>query len=511
MQQCSIKEFFAERTVLVMGLGRFGGGSDSAEFAAKAGANVIVTDLAEKQQLSESVGRLKQFANINFHLGQHWESDFQTADIIIVNPAVPGDSRFLKIAARHKKVITSQVSLFFRFCPAPTIGVTGTNGKSTTAALTAHLLRAGAQASGTNYSSVRLGGNIGNAPLLTVLDQIGATDLVVLELSSFHGEQLAEIGEGPDVAVLTNLVPNHLDRHGTFANYCAAKENIFKFQNRSQKSEDRSQKTEVAKQNAIRNTHDAIRDTSHGSRVTSHGYRPAVSVFNAEDEIGTEWFEKYASQKNRVCLKFSAEDLSAETLKAYTLPGPANRSNLAAAVCVARYFGVTDENINNSLPYFKPLPYRLELVAEKNGIRWYNDSISTTPESTIAALDAFEQPKIIIAGGYDKHLCFDHLGRHIGRKCKAAILIGATAETIASAIRNSSRVACDSSLGSRVTGHGPRLKVVDSLADAVDSSAQLAVSGDVVLLSPACASYDMFDNFEHRGREFIRLVQALKY
>ncbi len=462
MQECSIKGFFAGRTVLVMGLGRFGGGVDAAEFAAKAAAKVIVTDLADKQQLSESVGRLKQFANIEFHLGEHRESDFEKADIIIVNAAVPQDSRFLKIAARHKKVITSQVSLFFRFCPARTIGVTGTNGKSTTAALTAHLLRAGLQAGGTNYSTVRLGGNIGNAPLLTVLDQIGTSDLVVLELSSFQGEQLAEIEKGPDVAVLTNLTANHLDRHSSFANYCAAKENIFKFQN-------------------------------------CNSSRPAVSVFNAEDEVGTEWFEKYASQKNRVCLKFSPEDLSAETLKVYTLPGPANRFNLAAAVCVARYFGVTDETIKSSLPQFKTLPHRLEFVAERNGVRWYNDSISTTPESTIAALEAFEQPKIIIAGGYDKHLSFDELARQIARKCKAAILMGATAETIAPAIEKES--------ATENTEGKIKVDVVDSLADAVDSAAGLAVSGDIVLLSPGCASYDMFDNFEHRGREFIRLVR----
>lgn len=469
MQQCSIKGFFAGRTVLVMGLGRFGGGADSAEFAARAGAKVIVTDLADKQQLSESLRQLKELTDIEFHLGEHRESDFETADIVIVNPAVPKDNRFLKIAARCNKVITSQISLFFRFCPARTIGVTGTNGKSTTAALTAHLLTAGAQAEGTNYSAVRLGGNIGNAPLLTVLDQIDTSDLVVLELSSFQGEQLAEIEKGPDVAVLTNLVPNHLDRHGSFANYCAAKENIFKFQNRNSS-------------------------------------RPAVSIFNAEDEIGTEWFQKYKNQRGRMCLKFSPEDLPAETLKAYTLPGPANRFNLAAAVCVARYFGVTDESINKSLPYFKPLPHRLELVAERNGVRWYNDSVSTTPESTIAALEAFEQPKIIIAGGYDKHLCFDQLGRHIAQKAKAAILIGQTAETIASAINKG--------LATEVTENTEqKIKVglVDSLADAVSLANDLAVPGDVVLLSPACASYDMFDNFEHRGREFIRLVKALRY
>jgi UDP-N-acetylmuramoylalanine--D-glutamate ligase len=458
------KEFFTGKKVLVMGLGRFGGGADAAEFAVKAGAKVTVTDLAGQQQLADSVDRLKRFTDIEFHLGCHRESDFKTADIVIVNPAVPDDDRFLKIARQHNKFITSQINIFFQLCPATIIGVTGTNGKSTTAALIAHLLDAGIKQKDFEYSNIFFSGNIGNRPLLAVIDQIGPADVVVLELSSFQTKQLAQIQKAPQVALLTNITPNHLDRHGSFADYCAAKENIFRFQ-----------KCDVN--------------------------RPAVSVFNAEDKIGAEWFEKYKSQTGWVCMQFSVDDISDQLRREFSLPGRANLSNLAAAVCVAGHFGVTDETIKSSLSEFKSLPHRLELVAERNGVRWYNDSISTTPESSIAALAAFGEPKIIIAGGYDKHLSFDELGRQIACKCKAAILMGATAKKIASAIRNSS-------VGSRATRHGPRVEVVDTLADAVDSAAQLATSGDIVLLSPGCASYDMFDNFQHRGREFIKLVQG---
>ncbi|GAI89668.1 unnamed protein product, partial [marine sediment metagenome] len=216
------KGFFTGKKILIMGLGRFGGGVDAAEFAVKAGAKVVVTDLAQPQQLADSVDRLKKFADIEFHLGGHKESDFEWADVIIVNPAVPDDNRFLKIACRHNKFITSQVNIFFQLCPATIIGVTGTNGKSTTAALLAHLLR--------SHEKVWLGGNIGHQPLLAVIDRIGPADMVVLELSSFQTKQLAQIQKGPEVSVLTNLTPNHLDRHGSFADYCAAKENIFRFQ-----------------------------------------------------------------------------------------------------------------------------------------------------------------------------------------------------------------------------------------------------------------------------------------
>jgi UDP-N-acetylmuramoylalanine--D-glutamate ligase len=225
--------------------------------------------------------------------------------------------------------------------------------------------------------------------------------------------------------------------------------------------------------------------------------RPAVSIFNAEDKIAAEWFEKYSKDAGRICIRFSTDDVSKEIRDSFTLPGRANLSNLAAAIAIAKYFGIDDNSINNSLPDFKPLPHRIELVEQINGVSWYNDSIATTPQSAIAALEAFDQPKIIIAGGYDKDLPFDELGQKIATNAKAAILIGQTAPKIADAIQLFPEA-------------GTKIEIVDSLAEAVQLAARLAVNGDVVLLSPACASYDMFDNFQHRGREFTKLVRALK-
>ena len=286
----------------------------------------------------------------------------------------------------------------------------------------------------------------------------------MLELSSFQLEQLARIKKAPEVALLTNLVPNHLDRYGTFSDYCAAKENIFKLQKLDENN-------------------------------------PAVSVFNAEDEIGAGWFEKYKKDVGRICVKFSADDLSEEIREQFALPGRANLSNLAAAVAIARRFGIEDEQIKDCLPGFKPLAHRLELVGQINGVKWYNDSKATTPESAIAALEAFESAEggvIIIAGGYDKNLSFDEFGERIAQRARAAILIGQTAGKIASAI--------EKKLATEKSEKGTKIKVVNSLAEAVNLAERLAVSGDVVLLSPGCASYDMFDNFEHRGKEFVKLV-----
>ena len=515
---------FAAKKVLIMGLGRFGGGVDVAEFAARAGARVIVTDLASSEQLSNSIDKLEEFPDIEFHLGSHDPADFMQADVIIANPAVPGDNEFLQLARRSNKFVTSQINIFFELCPTKIIGITGANGKSTTTALTAHLLKhAGDQRRATSdehviaspslrsrinsakqsqttqyairntqYETVWLSGNIGNQPLLTILDKIKADDLVVLELSSFQLEQLAEIRKAPKIALLTNLTPNHLDRHGTFTNYCAAKENIFKFQK--------------------------LNDNC-----------PAVSIFNAQDKIAVEWFKKYSEDDGRICIKFSTSDISKEIRDSFTLPGRANLSNLAAAIAIAKHFGIDNDSIKNSLPEFKPLPHRLEFVGRINGVSWYNDSIATTPQSAIAALEAFDQPKIIIAGGYDKNLPFDELGQKIAANAKAAIFLGQTAQKIALAINKSLRAKKafspersrrGSNLKQRNTQSCPergrrdairnmKVELVDSLAQAVRLANRLAESGDVILLSPACASYDMFDNFQHRGEQFCQLVRAL--
>ncbi|HSV26667.1 MAG TPA: Mur ligase family protein, partial [Sedimentisphaerales bacterium] len=247
---------FKGKTVLVFGLGRFGGGVDSARYAHRCGANVIVTDFLAEAKLADSLQDLSDCAGISYRLGRHEKSDFEKADIIIVNPAVPPSHELLSYARSLGKTITSQMRIFLGACPAKTAGITGTNGKSTTTALTAHLLNSGIGQAGYPYRKVWLGGNIGNQPLLCVLDEMQKNDLVVLELSSFQLEQLSDSGLAPHASLFTNLAPNHLDRHGTYADYAAAKENIF-----------RLQKCDVKD--------------------------PVLSVFNADDEIGAAWYAKY--------------------------------------------------------------------------------------------------------------------------------------------------------------------------------------------------------------------------
>jgi UDP-N-acetylmuramoylalanine--D-glutamate ligase len=452
-------DLFAGKRVLVMGLGRFGGGLDAAQFAARRAGRVIVTDLAPPEKLTDSVRQLEGFTNIEFHLGGHDPADFEQADIVIANPAVPPNNQFLDLARRKGRLVTSQMGVFFQLCPARIVGITGANGKSTTTSLTAHLLdHAGSDRS---FGRVWLSGNIGDQPLLTILDQIAPDDVVVLEISSFQVEQLSDLGVGPHVALLTNLTPNHLDRYGTFEAYCQAKEGLFKHQRLDAAS-------------------------------------PAVSIFNAEDPIASQWFDKYSGQPGRRCVKFSADDVSESIRSVYTLPGRVYRSNLAAAMAVARSLGIGDDPMKMALPSFKALPHRLEFIAKVDGVAWYNDSKATTPPSSIVALESFDCPEIIIAGGYDKHLPFDELGVKIAEKAKAAILIGQTAGKIADAIR------------AAPNGAAFPIESAKSLAEAVESARRLAVAGEVVLLSTACASYDMFENYQQRGNQFAQLVRQMQ-
>jgi len=452
----------AGRKVLVMGLGRFGGGVDAARYAAQAGAKVVVTDKAGEGKLRDSIGQLSDLPEIEYHLGRHDAEDFATADVVIANPAIPSDNEFLQIARRSGRTVASQVGLFFQSCPARIIGITGANGKSTTTTLTAHILEhARPDSPKHTYGRVWLSGNIGDKPLLTILDQIRPDDLVVLEISSFQIDQLAQIRKAPKVSLLTNLTPNHLDRYGTFEAYCASKEALFSLQ-------------------------------------TLDPSDPAISIFNAEDLIARSWLAKYGPQAGRTCVQFSADDISSDLRAPYALPGRANLSNLAAARAIARSFGVSDAAIRSCLSSFKALPHRLELVAEGRGVRWYNDSKATTPEGTMVALSAFECPMILIAGGYDKHTPFDELGKKIASGTKATILIGQTARMIADAVQ--------------AAQHDDRkadVRFAGSLAEAVETAGRLAVAGDVVVLSPACASYDMFENYQQRGRMFGELARRI--
>jgi len=443
MYDSTIPKNWADKKVLVMGLGRFGGGVGACRFLAERAARITVTDLAGEVELAESVEQLRGL-QITFHLGGHQEDDFTNSDLIVVNPAVRRNSHWLKLATENNVPLTSEMNLFFEYCPAPIVGITGSNGKSTTTAMIGEVLK--------EKYKVWVGGNIGQDSLLAKVDQIRRDDVVVLELSSFQLYDLAQLERSPHMAVVTNIAPNHLDWHGTMDEYIKAKKNVFRFQ-------------------------------------TQDDYL----VLNREDKELIKWGRMSKSE----VIWFPSKNMERIELK---MPGRHNQVNASAALAVGEIYGVKQEVARDVLRGFSGLPHRLEMVREFEGVRYYNDSISTTPESTIAAIEAFEEEKVLILGGYDKKISFDQLVRKVVGSVEAVVLLGQVRDTLAEMIEKEKQ-----SRNEKL----PNCEKADDFDHAVALARKLARPGSVALLSPACASYDMFRNFQQRGERFRQLVDSI--
>lgn len=370
-------------------------------------------------------------------------------DAVVVTPGMRKDAGPL---ARARVPLYTEAGLVLALSPAPTVGITGSAGKTTTTTLVGRVAQRW-------KPRTLVGGNIG-LPLLDRLDQVGPDDLVVLELSSFQLE-LAETS--PHVAALLNVRPNHLDHHGTFAAYLAAKQRIYRFQ---------------------------------GPEDTA--------VFNAADPVCAACAAEAPGRVVRFGDGGEARIAGGRILfrerpvlpvADIRLPGEHNRDNVLAATAVAGVLGAPLELVAEVVRAFEGVEHRLETVRLRGGVRWVNDSIATAPDRTEAALRSFEEPVVLLAGGYDKGLPFDGLAPLICRRVRLLVLFGATAARIAAAVA--------------AAGGGPDVRRVPDLAAAVALAAAEAREGEVVLLSPACASYDQFRNFEERGRAFKELVQAL--
>jgi len=465
------KEHWRAKRVTVAGLGTFGGQVAAAKFFAALGAKVTVTDRKPESALGESMSELRAL-DMRFVLGGHDEGDFANADLVVASPAIPESSPYLAAAEKAGVPITHEMDIFFQVSRAPIIAVTGSNGKSTTAGLLGQILDR-CLSGGRGGSSIRkvwLGGNIGRS-LLPDAAAIEADDLVVLELSSFQLEDLGALRLSPHGAVVTNLTPNHLDRHVTFANYAAAKRNITLWQK--------------AGDFLVLNADDPNLSgwEKTAARVAYFGN------FAAGKSDGV-----YVSAKSLVSIA-DGRQTTVRVPKGWKLMGAHNLSNLAAACAAAREAGVALADATAAAEDFKPLPHRLEYVATANGVRFYNDSIATTPESAEVALDSFAGPIVLIAGGSDKGVDLSRFARKAGLRVKALVAIGKTADAIV-----------DEARGARSD-----LAVIRAggLEEAVRSAYEAAAPGDVVLLSPACASYDMFNNFEERGDLFRAYARKL--
>ncbi len=384
--------------VTVMGLGLFGGGVGAARFAVQQDAKVTVTDLRSAEQLTESLDALNGLP-IRYVLGRHEEADFEGADIVIASPAVPVQSPFLARARDAGAHLTTEILLVAERCRGNVIAVTGSNGKTTTTSLIGAILSI-------HDARTVTGGNLGKS-LLETVDQIAPGTPVVLELSSFQLEWLGPVHWYPHVAVITNLTPNHLDRHGTFASYVEAKRQIVAYQ--------------PAEAHAVLNARDEnVRALRSMTSARVHWFDSANAL-----QDGT-WLEEgnvVSSIRGPVHYVMPASEVP--------LPGAHNLENVLAAVAATEIMGVPVPAIRSAVSSFRPVEHRLELVRTVNGVRYFNDSIATTPESAICALRAFpEKTLLLIAGGYDKKTPFDSLGAEIAKRAAALITVGATSDKI---------------------------------------------------------------------------------
>ncbi|HJO47834.1 MAG TPA: UDP-N-acetylmuramoyl-L-alanine--D-glutamate ligase [Candidatus Scalindua sp.] len=464
MNQKSIpKESYKDKKVTVMGLGLFGGGVGAAKFLVSQGADVMVTDLKSAEELSASLKMLNGLP-VKFRLGEHSEEDFADADMLIVNPAVPDDSSFLQIACDNDVQIDSELNIFFRFVHAPVIGITGSNGKSTTTSLLGEMLKeAGIK--------TWVGGNIG-VSLLEHLDEIKPDDVVVLEISSFQLELLSRIEMSPHISIVTNIAPNHLDRHKTMENYIDSKKTIIHYQTEDDYT--------------ILNYDDpALREWE--GECKSH-----ILWFSATKELEHGAFLK----DNEIIINHNSKRNVITCPTQTNIKGIHNRQNIMAASYAAIAMHADVESIKNAIAGFTGLEHRLEYVDTINEVQYYNDSKATTPEAAIAGIKAFDSPTILIAGGYNKKVSLNQFAQECVRNTKYVILVGETANNIQELIQSERA--------------GLEVYVATSLDESVRKAYEIAEDSDVVLLSPACASYGMFTNYEERGKKFKELVYRLE-
>ena len=451
-------ESLRHKTVAVIGIGV--SNTPLLELLLAEGIRVTACDKRSREQMGEQAEHLEQLG-CELHLGADYLKDLD-ADVIFRTPGLRPDVPEIAACVDRGAVLTSEMEVFFEVCPCTIIAVTGSDGKTTTTTIIAELLKAAGK-------RVWVGGNIGH-PLLCEADGMLATDYAVLELSSF---QLMTMKHSPHIAVVTNLAPNHLDVHRDMAEYVAAKENIF----RHQSGED------VAVFNADNDiTAEQSRRAPGRARLFSRQGEVADGVFLRGEDI--------------VC-RSGGHERVVMTTGDIKIPGVHNVENYMAAIAAVDGL-VPGEVIRDFAREFGGVEHRIELVRTYRGVRYYNDSIASSPSRTIAGLRSFHEKVILIAGGYDKHIPFDVLGPEIVEHVKLLVLCGATADKIRAAVENA-------------PGYQPgkpEILDVTPFTAAVEAARDRAQPGDVVTLSPACAAFDQFKNFAERGKFFKNIVNG---
>ncbi|MCX7921790.1 MAG: UDP-N-acetylmuramoyl-L-alanine--D-glutamate ligase [Clostridia bacterium] len=438
------------------------------EYLLKLGVNVTAFDRADREKLEPTISNFESLG-MKYSLGERYLENLVGFDIVFRTPGMRPDLPELVKAKENGADITSEMEVFLDLCPAQVFAVTGSDGKTTTTTLIYNMLKQ-------QGYNCWLGGNIGT-PLLSKIDEVKESDKVVLELSSF---QLQTISKSADVAVITNVSPNHLDVHKSMEEYVEAKKNIFRYQ----------KKSELLMPKVVLNFDNDITKAFADEAVGNVVFFSRVNNL----ENGTVY------KDGKLLYRNNGADIELVDSNEIVIPGVHNIENyLAAAAAVIDF--VSPDTIRKVATTFPGVEHRIELVRELDGIKFYNDSIASSPSRTIAGLKSFNQRVILIAGGKDKNIPYDSIGEVLVERVKCLILIGQTAPKIEKSLKD----AIDR------TGKGKDIKIINcsTYEEVVKTAYSNAAEGDIVILSPASTSFDMFKNFEERGNRFKDIVNRL--
>jgi len=463
-------DYFKNKKITVFGLGLLGGGLGVVKFLAKHGAKkIIITDIKNNQQLKKTVDKLKGMKNIELVLGYHRIEDFTKVDMVVKNPQIPWDNKYIKEALDKKIPVEMDSSLFFKFCNNKIIGITGTKGKTTTSSMIFDLLK------NSGRRPIMVG--VGEESVLDKLEELKKDSIVVFELSSWRLSALGRFKLSPQIAVLKNIFPDHLNYYKGMKEYIDDKENICRYQ----KPNDWC---------IINSDDETVNKISQG--VKSQVLEFSFNRKNTGQSIFYENEKIYLNDGIDIC-----EIASGDKLKNFTKH---NISNLMAAIGVAFATGIEFKKIKSAISKVQFINHRMEFVDEINGVRYYNDSAATIPHAAIAAIESFEQPVIIIAGGSDKNLDFSKFAKVIAEKAKGVIFLqgNATEKLIESLKKNTPN------------REHSRFEILNSMSKAVEEATRVADKGDVILLSPGAASFGLFENEFDRGDKFKEAVRFIR-
>ncbi|RQD73797.1 MAG: UDP-N-acetylmuramoyl-L-alanine--D-glutamate ligase [Candidatus Syntrophonatronum acetioxidans] len=448
------------KEVVVLGMGL--SGVSAAKLMAQEGAFVIINDCKGKEDLKTHLKELEPYKNLKTVMGGHPEDIVnKNTHLVVKSPGIPMNIKPVKKALELGIKIITEIEVAFSFINAPVIGITGTNGKTTTTTLIGEILKEDGR-------KVHLAGNIG-VPLCDIAQKVSSDSFVVAELSSFQLEGIDNFK--PYISVILNISEDHMDHHYNLENYLEAKKRIYKNQEE--------------KDFLVIN-----RDDSLLSQIPRNEVKAKVIYFSTRQNLESGIY----IQKEHIVIKEKGTVKTVCPVKETALPGKHNLENMLAASAVARAAGVEPQVIASTLRTFRGVPHRLEFVCSFNGVTFINDSKGTNINSTIKALEAFPQKVILIAGGKDKGSSFEELASYIQEKVKHLILMGETRGKIADSLE---KIGFENYVFSR------------NMKEALEKAYQSAREGDLVLLSPACASWDMYNNYEERGNEFKKLANNL--